>query len=123
MVPVFQFFLFALGGNLEYPELTSSIGQLLWERNVPQSYQEYTQGDESEYPMYQPVTKLEGKVQCTGEAEYVDDIEPKRNELFAAYVIGEVANSDFTIGENLGEVLVWYLTSRVRAKLNKKVCF
>ncbi len=105
----FQFFLFAVSDNLGDSTLSSSITQLSWERGVPQSSQEYTDGDDTQSPLYQRVTKLEGKIQCTGEAEYVDDLEPSRNELFAAYVMGDTANSDFSVGGNMNQVLVMHL--------------
>ncbi|TRY76734.1 hypothetical protein TCAL_11871 [Tigriopus californicus] len=50
--------------------------------------------DPSQYPMQQPIHKLEGQIQCTGEAEYVDDIPASPGELFAAYVLSNVANAD-----------------------------
>lgn len=50
--------------------------------------------DPDQYPMQQPIHKLEGQIQCTGEAEYVDDIPATPGELFAAYVLSEVANAD-----------------------------
>ena len=45
--------------------------------------------------MYESVTKYEGKAQVTGEAEYTDDIEPGKNELFAAFVLSTKGNCDF----------------------------
>jgi len=47
--------------------------------------------DLSDFPLYQPIKKLEGNIQCTGEAKYVDDIQVcqfgviivhNRNKLF-----------------------------------------
>ncbi len=39
--------------------------------------------------------KVEGKAQVTGEAEYTDDIEPGKSELFAAFVISTLASCEF----------------------------
>lgn len=39
------------------------------------------------YPMTQPVTKLEGQIQCAGELLYSNDIPPINDELWAAYVL------------------------------------
>jgi hypothetical protein len=46
------------------------------------------------WPLNFGVPKLEGLPQCTGEAEYVNDISPLTNELFAAFVIAGVACCD-----------------------------
>ncbi len=50
--------------------------------------------DESQWPVSQPVEKLEGRVQCGGEAEYVNDIQPASGELHAAFVMTSRANCD-----------------------------
>lgn len=39
------------------------------------------------YPMTQPVTKLEGQIQCAGELLYSNDIPPLKDELWAAFVL------------------------------------
>ena len=41
-----QFFIFAVGDQLNYPELGSAATQLSWERGVQQGTQELTMGDE-----------------------------------------------------------------------------
>ena len=48
--------------------------------------------DESEWPVSQPIEKLEGKRQAAGEAEYVNDIPPKAGELHGAFVLSNRAN-------------------------------
>ncbi|KAL5273166.1 hypothetical protein ACFFRR_000119 [Megaselia abdita] len=43
--------------------------------------------NKSNYPLTQPVMKLEALAQCAGEAEYSNDIPPLPNEVFCAFVI------------------------------------
>ena len=50
--------------------------------------------DESQWPITQPVEKVEAKVQCGGEAEYVNDIPAATGELHAAFVMTSQANCD-----------------------------
>ncbi|XP_062550716.1 uncharacterized protein LOC134215576 [Armigeres subalbatus] len=54
-----------------------------------QSYDTYP----SKWPLTQNVPKLEGMVQCAGEAEYINDISQMPNELFAAFVLATEINS------------------------------
>ena len=46
---------------------------------------------EEEWPMYQPIPKIEGKSQCTGEAEYIGDIGKFKGEVHAAFVTADQA--------------------------------
>ena len=94
-----------MGTKLSDNTLSSSIGQMSWERTVPESLVELTSGTADTYPLSQDVKKLEGEIQCSGEAQYVDDIEPMKSEVFAAFVYGKRANCDFAIN-NLNDVLV-----------------
>ena len=41
--------------------------------------------------------KIEGKSQCTGESQYVNDIPVQKGELFAAFVLTTVANCDLDV--------------------------
>ena len=50
--------------------------------------------DETQWPITQPVEKIEAKVQCAGEAEYIADIQPAAGELHAAFVMSGQANCD-----------------------------
>ncbi|GLV36468.1 Aldehyde oxidase 3 [Carabus blaptoides fortunei] len=43
------------------------------------------------YPLTQPISKLEGIIQCSGEAQYVNDMPPIQGELFGAFVLAETA--------------------------------
>lgn len=42
--------------------------------------------DKNKWPVNQPVLKYEGAIQCSGEAQYVNDLPPQTNELWAAFV-------------------------------------
>ena len=55
-------------------------------RDVSRGQQAYST-DPAEYPIGEPVQKLEGKAQCSGEAEYADDIPKVPGELTAALVL------------------------------------
>ncbi|XP_052742256.1 uncharacterized protein LOC112057840 [Bicyclus anynana] len=52
------------------------------------------QTDPSLYPLNQPVPKLEALIQSSGEAQYVNDIPPMMNEVFAAFVLSTVYNGE-----------------------------
>ena len=47
----------------------------------------------SEWPLYEPMPKIEAPIQCTGEAEYTNDIHPQIGEVFGAFVYTTVANA------------------------------
>ena len=47
--------------------------------------------DPSEYPVSQPIPKLEAKIQSTGEARYTDDTPNVQGTLFAALVTSTIA--------------------------------
>ena len=70
-------------------ELQGAGSQLI--RGPSSGKQEYDVDDTLD-PIGRPVKKLEADIQCAGEAEYVDDIAPQPDELFAAYVYTAQAN-------------------------------
>ncbi|CAG7835136.1 unnamed protein product [Allacma fusca] len=45
-------------------------------------------------PLYKPVAKLEALAQCSGEAEYVNDIPKQQDELSGAFVTATLANTE-----------------------------
>ncbi|ODN02750.1 putative aldehyde oxidase 1 [Orchesella cincta] len=49
--------------------------------------------DKSKWPLYQPIPKLESFPQVSGEAEFINDIQAKFNELFGVFVISTVAKA------------------------------
>lgn len=51
------------------------------------------ESDETRWPLYQPVPKLESHQQASGEAEYVNDIRAELGELFGVFVVTTVANA------------------------------
>lgn len=65
-------------------------------RNVSYGEQFYLTDDES-WPIDMPMAKIEGKSQCTGEAQYVNDIPHQKGELFAAFVNSTIANCDLDV--------------------------
>ncbi|XP_026741608.1 indole-3-acetaldehyde oxidase-like [Trichoplusia ni] len=66
----------------------ASGGDLLT-RPVTSSKQDF-QTDSSLYPINQPLDKLEGALQCSGEAVYANDIPPMPREVFGAFVLSTV---------------------------------
>lgn len=45
--------------------------------------------DKSVWPLNQPISKLEGLVQCSGEATFANDLPKQPNEVFAAFVTAD----------------------------------
>ena len=70
-------------------ELRSGASGLL--RNISSGIQNY-ETDPSLYPINKPVEKYEARIQCTGEAIYINDIPEIPGELHAAFVYSTVAN-------------------------------
>jgi len=62
-------------------------------RPLQQGSQEY-KTDPKLYPLNKPVEKLEATLQCSGEAEYINDIPALHNEVHAAIVVSTQANCD-----------------------------
>ena len=66
---------------------------LKFERGLQQGSQKYEE-DPSLFPVNKAVAKLESLVQCSGEAEYINDIPASPRELHAAFVLTSQANCD-----------------------------
>ncbi|XP_031636493.1 xanthine dehydrogenase-like [Contarinia nasturtii] len=65
-----------------------SLGRTGLDRPLSSGIQTY-ESDEKSYPLTQPLTKYEGLIQCTGEAQYVNDMfsaSTVDNELWCAFV-------------------------------------
>ena len=84
----FQFVISVLGSSAD-PKLQSAATQIV--RGVSSGSQTF-ETDPTLYPVNKPIPKLEGKVQCTGEAKYINDIPTVPGELHAAFVVAEVGN-------------------------------
>lgn len=78
-------------GKQADPRLQS--GSIQIQRGLSSGQQHY-ETDPSLYPVNKPIPKIEGESQCTGEAEYVDDIPTLPNELYAAFVLSTVGNCE-----------------------------
>ena len=87
---LFQFVLSVIGEKAD-PTLRS--GGSVISRGVSKGTQNYNT-DPSLYPLNQPLGKLEGKIQCSGEAEYVDDIPAGPRDVHGAFVISEMGNCE-----------------------------
>nr|CAD7461029.1 unnamed protein product [Timema tahoe] len=77
-------FLLQLSGSRVKSKYLSG-GELL--TRPPSSGVQQFQTDSSQWPLNQPVPKIEALVQCSGEAEYVNDHPPIPGQLFAAFVL------------------------------------
>ena len=71
----------------------SGTEDLRFLRPLQKGSQEY-QTDPKLYPINKPVEKLEATVQCSGEAQYINDIPALPNEAHAAMVLTTQANCD-----------------------------
>ncbi|XP_065222148.1 xanthine dehydrogenase/oxidase-like [Planococcus citri] len=68
------------------------------------------QTDKSVWPVNKPMPQLDAFTQCAGEAEYVNDIPVRVNELHAAFVVskigpGKLINIDTTLIKNMPGVV------------------
>lgn len=72
------------------PEYVS--GASILKRPISSGRQEYD-SFKDKYPLTQNVPKYEGLIQCSGELEYVNDIAPMKNELWAAFVQATVVHA------------------------------
>lgn len=70
-------------------------GAELLKREVSKGYQE-VEANNGPSKLYKKVKKYEGDVQCTGEAQYVNDIPKYQRELHAAFVLGEKVHGRIT---------------------------
>lgn len=68
-------------------------GGTLIERPLSSGKQDF-QTDPSLYPLNEPLQKLEAVIQASGEAQYVNDVPPKRREVFGAFVLSTVHGGD-----------------------------
>ena len=59
--------------------------------------QQSFKSDAELWPMNMSLPKVEGKAQCTGEAEYTDDIPSILGELHAAVVQAKQANCELEV--------------------------
>ncbi|XP_026741742.1 xanthine dehydrogenase/oxidase-like [Trichoplusia ni] len=69
--------------------------------------------DPTMWPLNQPIVKVEAAIQCSGEAQYTDDIPSIHNEVFGAFVLstvakGTIAKIDPSAALNLPGVLAFY---------------
>ena len=80
----FPKFVLSAAGDRAAPKLRS--GGVGLKREVSRGQQTYST-DPAEYPIGEPVQKLEGKAQCSGEAQYADDIPRVPGELTAVLVL------------------------------------
>ncbi|XP_052797561.1 xanthine dehydrogenase/oxidase-like isoform X2 [Mya arenaria] len=70
----------------------SGASELYWTRPISSGVQTYDTVP-VEYPVTQPLKKLEANAQATGEAEYVDDMPAYPGQLEAAFVLSTVGSA------------------------------
>lgn len=93
-------------------DLKFKSGSEILKREVSTASQEF-EFVESRSKLYQKIPKAEGDIQCTGEAQYINDLPPQHNELFAAFVLGEkvhgiVQNIDASEALKIEGVVAFY---------------
>jgi xanthine dehydrogenase/oxidase len=92
------------------------------EHGPMQGKQEYSSTDETQWPIYKPMPKLEAVVQTTGEAQYTNDIPHFDKELFAAFVHTTVANATLK-SVDASEALVIIIIKKIINHLNINIIF
>jgi len=92
------FYKYVLG--LSPPDLSANLvsGGKILERPLSTGKQDY-ETNKSVWPLNKPVPKLEAVAQCSGEAQYVNDLPTMPNEVYAAFCLttvgqGYIANID-----------------------------
>uniref|UniRef100_A0A0A9YL90 Indole-3-acetaldehyde oxidase n=1 Tax=Lygus hesperus TaxID=30085 RepID=A0A0A9YL90_LYGHE len=86
---LFYKFLLGLDPGRVKPQLRSGKGQL--ERPLSSSFHDIYK--KPNWPENPKLPKVEGMIQCSGEAEFVNDLPPYPGELFAALVLARSAQS------------------------------
>ncbi|CAH1116797.1 unnamed protein product [Phaedon cochleariae] len=72
----------------------NTSGGTMLQRPVSSGIQEYGRPNKDKWPLTEPIHKLEGYAQTSGQAKYVDDMPDQPNQLYAAFVTAEAsANS------------------------------
>ncbi|GFG40150.1 hypothetical protein Cfor_02488, partial [Coptotermes formosanus] len=89
------FYKFVLG--LSPPDLPANLvsGGKILERPLSTGKQDY-ETNECVWPLNKPVPKLEAVVQCSGEAQYVNDIPTMPSEVYAAFCLTTVGQGYIT---------------------------
>ncbi|ODM92327.1 Abscisic-aldehyde oxidase [Orchesella cincta] len=85
------------------------------ERSLHYGKQTYD-SDQSQWPLYQPIPKLEAYAQASGEAEYVNDIHPQQGELFGAFVLSTVGNASLKNVDPAEAMLIPGVVAVIQAK-------
>jgi xanthine dehydrogenase/oxidase len=78
---------------------------------------------ERNWPVNKNVPKIEGLIQCSGEAEYTNDIAPQPHELWAAFVVGtevhaHILEIDTTEVMEIPGVVAFYSVKDIPGKNN-----
>jgi len=89
---LFYKFVLYLAGDLAGPTFRSGASQLIVERPISSGIQTYDTVP-VEYPVTEPLKKIEADAQVTGEATYVDDMNTYPDQLEAAFVLSTVGNA------------------------------
>ncbi|XP_073981070.1 uncharacterized protein isoform X1 [Rhodnius prolixus] len=85
------FYRFVLSVNPEQVNERYRTGCNNLQRPLSSGKQEYVT-NKAEWPLTQPMPKMESLIQCSGEAEYLDDKPKCPNELYGALVLADKAN-------------------------------
>uniref|UniRef100_A0A1B6E3D0 FAD-binding PCMH-type domain-containing protein n=1 Tax=Clastoptera arizonana TaxID=38151 RepID=A0A1B6E3D0_9HEMI len=91
------FYKFVLSLSPDRVSARNRSGGSLLERQLSTANQEYDT-DKEVWPVNKPISKIEGLYQCSGEAEYVNDIHSRPGELYGAFVLATKATAtSFTL--------------------------
>ncbi|CAG4933330.1 unnamed protein product [Parnassius apollo] len=82
--------------NVLHPRYRSGAIKLKETRPVSDGRQIFDTNP-SLWPLNQPIQKVEGLIQCAGEAPFTEDIPPLPQEVFASFVLSTVAVGDIEV--------------------------
>lgn len=62
--------------------------------------------DKSLWPLNQPIPKMEGLAQCSGEATFANDLPKHKNEVFGAFVTADMPPGSIIESFDMSDALV-----------------
>ncbi|KAJ2948180.1 hypothetical protein O0L34_g9988 [Tuta absoluta] len=103
--------------DIIYPRFQSGAVKLKETRPVSEAQQIFDT-DKSLWPLNKPIPKLDALIQCSGEADYVDDIPTLPDEVFASFVLttvplGNIVTIDASKALALPGVIAFYTATDI----------
>ncbi|XP_023950412.2 uncharacterized protein LOC112054753 [Bicyclus anynana] len=76
--------------NIIHPRYMSGAGKIHDSRPISKGTQVF-ETNQDLWPLNQPIQKIEALIQCAGESEYAEDVPSMPREVFAVFVLSDVA--------------------------------